>query len=213
MRTTLTLVSSIALLLPALGASAQNLVENAEFDVDTSSWVAGSGASIMWDSADVDDSMNSGSVRVTNFVDCPNGVDCFGATSQCIPASPGDEDPSFGAFVFIEDQTDVTVQANVVLRYFDDASCAVSAGALFLEWSGPIDEWVDVSGTDDFAPEDFRAVRLELACGKEGPEALDVDCLFDAAYVVPEPGPRLAGAAALASLLLLAGGRGRAPLV
>lgn len=107
----------LAVLLP-VGAAAQNLVVNPNFDVDLSGWTAAGG---VWSPLDLAGSPSSGSATWNNTNASTSGSLYV---TQCIEISGVFEGFYFGSWVFIPSGQTGTGIADLSLAFYSDTACS-----------------------------------------------------------------------------------------
>lgn len=160
----------IAAVVFALGftaqARAQNLLTNANFDTDVSTWVLGLNATALWQPLDAVASPTSGSALVTNSsADASRGTGIL----QCRAATAG-QSYDFGVKVRIPSGQASTGSANGIVAWFSSPTC--TSGGLIGNAPTPgitvFDRWQGVSATNVKAPAGAVAGYFECQVNKDG---------------------------------------------
>ena len=179
MRSAWTAVGAAVICLLAAGsASAQNRIENSEFDTDVSGWFPGPGDLLGWDPMDWQGSPSSGSARLT-----ADGASQIASayTISCMPAGLLQME-LFGRIRFAGGQAGQGA-AWMGLTTFDDPGCAgvYSSAPTATVFSSTPDTWVPVSIPSTGGGVFMRVSLVLIWTGGAGP----VSVLFD--HVIAGP--------------------------
>ena len=190
---------SLALLLVALDARAQNLIPNPSFSdlFMLDGWSEDTPADSSWSSIDADEVANSGSVRIQNSFES-NG---HGVTSACMPVEAGELYRVAASTLWFdaESTTDGGVQAR--LGFYQTAGCttALTFGGTGRVTTAP-DDWRSIQASK-LAPAGAQSALVDLWAWNVGGGGTFV-AYFDEVELVslPEPNAALAAACAVAML-------------
>jgi hypothetical protein len=176
----------VAALGPILPASAQNLVQNGEFDSTVAPWLSFSATNgdVDWDPLDRDGDPESGSLLVTNFAPDPqaNGA---GAIQFNLPVT-GLGYYSFGGAILIPTGQTVSADVMVELRFYQFHTVPSGCGGSHLGfWTPTIrvaPTWVSVR-LGARAPEAATCARVALATYADTVES-NFRAHFDDVFVI-----------------------------
>jgi hypothetical protein len=204
----LLLAFAIALATASTSAADGNLVTNANFNSDVSSWMASNQFFFAtWDSLDSAGLQTSGSARVTSqAVDAIPG----GGLGQCVPLTPGSYEVT--ALYFIPSGQNRTAAPDIAIAWFVDSSCMTSSvdshgspqQSLIPQGASTTAAWLQLG---DIVATPSDAMSRAIMSGRFilRPRKVEaggsVDVLFDAVFV-PEPEPAALGLATAAALAL-----------
>lgn len=155
----ITSASALALcLVPA--AQAANVVPNSGFEADCSGipcqWTPGHGPGTTVTLASDPENPHGGVLSLRDTVSGPNGG---GATSDCVPISPG---PVFASVWYRTADANVS-SAFMLPHYYVDSACNEGAVVSGFTFSPTKDgQWHMFAGSENIAPPDTVAVRLVL---------------------------------------------------
>jgi hypothetical protein len=198
--TGLAIVCGATLTVLAVGAPAQNLVVNGDFDTGLGSWYwPPPWIETEWSALDAGGSPTSGSVRQENFND--DGTAGLG-TGQCVPVVAGvSYRVSFS--VYVPSGQTGTGLAGLNFGWNSSVDCRSSAGIGGLYGTAgtpePVDEWSDLTFEWLEAPPGAQTMQVFLACKKTSVSGTFA-AYWDDVFVVPEPGAAASCGAALLGL-------------
>jgi hypothetical protein len=198
-----TLVLALLVLLAAAPAAAQNLVVNSDFATDISSWTAGVGGTLTHDPAlDVAGNPASGSGSAVNTA--PFAFGSF-AASQCIDGIAAGASYDFGGAIYFDSTIQsATGRANVVVNFWDGASCLgsiVGADTTTDVLATTTDTWVPVEVLGEVAPAESQSVSVKLFVNKFDATG-QIEANFDDVFFRPSPPPVVPTLSPLALTLL-----------
>jgi hypothetical protein len=182
-------------LLLARAATAQNLAENGEFDVDIAGWDPATSAA--WLDEDWQEDPESGSLRIVNASSTPTSI----LVAQCIPVEGGQPLVFEGAFRGALDG-EATGRIRIGVSWRAAADCDSGSTILPYVFAVTVDapaDWTFASSEEFVAPAEAVAASVQLLATKTS-EAGTLTADFDAIFV-PEPG---AGSAAMFAAFALA---------
>lgn len=201
MSSTLAMRFAAALIALCVSATGQNLVHNAKFDNDVSSWSLQSSTAgytrMRWNWLDAHGSMDSGSVQVTNDAEEAGiGTDkCCGSAvlGDCVAVTPG-APLTLSAKRRFPPSQGASGNAWVFVTFFKDSGCRTPSN--ILSWIGPPaspggDYWdttelcagsTPCTGPPQTVPADARAARVGLEVGKNEAHS-QFAVLFDDVYL------------------------------
>ncbi|MBW2423888.1 MAG: IPTL-CTERM sorting domain-containing protein [Deltaproteobacteria bacterium] len=198
-----TLVLALLVLIAAAPAAAQNLVVNSDFAADVSSWAATVGGTFTHDPAlDVNGNPASGSGSAVNPL--PFAFGSFDAR-QCIEGIAAGASYDFGGAIYFDSTIQsATGRANVVVNFWDGASCLgsiVGADTTTDVLATTTDTWVPVEVVGVVAPAGSQSVSVKLFVNKFD-EAGQIEANFDDVFFRPTPPPEVPTLSPLALTLL-----------
>jgi|GEM_PF-2716132 len=164
-------------------ATAQNAVQNGDFDTDVSGWTL-TGANMVFDgSFNIVGSAGSGAIRVTNLI----GDGTFQAT-QCVtgPFPPGNY--NFGAWILMPDSQAGSGSGRVGAMFFTDSACSVvmAGTGSFVNLLTPSDEW-DLITAQKTAPAQAGSVLIGLQTASQPNNGNPLTVYFDGVRFGPVP--------------------------
>lgn len=172
--------------LMAVTASAQNRVQNPNFDTDISGWTTVDGDVIVnsWNSDDLDGSGTSGSISSVNTDSEPNLA--RRAASQCVPAEGGETYFSGGG-IRIPNTSSIISQSQITVVWHSDTACnsepvGVTFTTFWRDEGAWFSDYIEIT-----APEGTQSATIGLDQRKNPPEEV-YEVHFDSVVFQPVSG-------------------------
>jgi hypothetical protein len=171
--------------LVAAGVSAQNLVQNATFEVSTSGWTVGHPHfTLVWSGEDATASADSGSALVTNTASDPFNSTIYQCVQSGIAVSARYD---FGAKVRVP-SSGVAGETYLLLAWMSGAGCTGQyLGAAAQTATTNSDSWVSLGRSEIVAPAGAVSAQLQWRLNKTASGG-GYQSVFDDIYLYPSTG-------------------------
>ena len=173
-------VCLVALSLPLQVLASDFIFDNGDFDEDLSGWDNPNSRPAMWDPADADGNMNSGSALIGNDLSPSNNATPT-VLEQCVRINPNTE-VIFGGEVLVGSDQPEGTRGDIILRAFAEADCSESIGSSIFLSGSVTDDWELLEQSVILGPA-VKSVRVSLGVRKPGGVTELAEARFDRVFV------------------------------